>query len=152
MGAYSFKNVNAALVGPGVALALGSNSGVAKEGIAVEMIEDKDDMKVGADGSIMHSLRAGNAAKVMIRLLKTSIFNNGLSVAYNFQRQNPAAWGQNTLVVTDVVRGDVVSLSQVAFARQPSVTWAEDGNMNEWTFYGSLDEELLGVGVPDVNT
>lgn len=150
MGTYSFLNVQATLSGPGGNISLGNGSGAAEEGISIEMIEDKDAMVTGADGQIMHSLRAGNAARASVRLLKTSPVNAMLSAMYNFQRQSSVNWGQNTLVVSDTVRGDVQSFDTLAFGKQPGVTYSKDANMNEWTFYGNLNQ-LLGTGVPDVN-
>jgi hypothetical protein len=140
----------ATLTGPGGSISIGSSSGSAEEGITAEMIEEKDLMTVGADGTIMHSLRASNAARVSVRLLKTSPINAALSSLYNFQRQASGTWGQNVMLVSDTQRGDVLSLTQCAFARQPVITYAKDGNMNEWVFFGALNE-LLGAGVPDVN-
>lgn len=150
MATYSFLAVSATIAGPGGAIAIGSGSGAAEEGITVEMIEEKDDMKVGADGSIMHSLRASSAARLTLRLLKTSPVNAQLSNLYNFQRLSAANWGQNQLVVSDVNRGDVVSMNQAAFARQPTVVWSKDGTINEWLFLGAINV-VLGAGVPDVN-
>jgi hypothetical protein len=151
MSTYSFLNVVGTLTGPGGAISIGSGSGDAEEGITTEMIEEKDLMTVGADGSIMHSLRASNAARMTVRLLKTSPINAQLSTLYNFQRQASGTWGQNVIVVADTQRGDVLSLTQCAFARQPVITYAKDGNFNEWLFLGALNE-LLGSGVPDLNT
>jgi predicted SPOUT superfamily RNA methylase MTH1 len=150
MGTYSFLSIQASLTGPGGNISLGSGAGSAEEGISVEMIEEKDLMTVGADGAIMHTLRASNAARISIRLLKTSPVNAQLSDLYNFQRQSPGNWGQNTLVVSDTVRGDLVSGSQIAFARQPQLTYAKDAGMNEWIFYGNVNE-ALGTGSPSVN-
>lgn len=150
MGTYSFLDVVASITGPGGAFPIGSGAGNAEEGISVEMLDEKDLMTVGADGTIMHSLRASNAARVTVRLLKTSPVNAQLSALYNFQRQTTANWGQNTLSVSNPVSGDVASMSQVAFARQANPTWAKDGGMNEWIFYGNLNLQF-GTGVPDVN-
>jgi hypothetical protein len=85
-----------------------------------------------------------------VRLLKTSPINAILSAAYAYQESSSANWGKNVLVVSDVVRGDVVSASKVAFARHTGVTYSKDANMNEWVFFGSIDM-MLGAGVPDVN-
>lgn len=150
MGTYSFLNVNATLSGPTGSISLGSSAGVAEEGISVEMIDDKNQMTVGADGTIMHSLRASNAARFTIRLLKTSPANALLSAAYNLGRSSSALWGQMTLVVSDVVRGDVVTGDTIAFAKQPTITYATNAGMNEWSLMGNVIEEL-GAGVPDVN-
>lgn len=150
MAAYSFLNVMAAIAGPGGAFNLGSGAAPAEEGIKTSMIEEKDLLTVGADGTLMHTLRASNAGKITVTLLKTSPVNNMLSAMYNFQKGNPAGWGSNTLTVSDVSRGDVLTGTQMAFLKQPDVVWAKDGNTNEWEFIGNVDE-LLGAGTPDVN-
>ena len=150
LSTYSFLNVQASLSGPGGSFSIGSSSGNAEEGISVEMLEDKDKMDVGADGSIMHSLRASDAARISVRMLKTSPVNAQLSALYRFQKTGAQNWGQNVLVITDVARGDVVASAQVAFAKQANLTYGKDGGMMEWSFLGSIDE-LLGAGVPDVN-
>lgn len=151
MAAYSFLNVMAAIAGPGGAFNLGSGAGAADEGITFSMVEEKDLATPGADGTLMHTLRASNVGKCTVRLLKTSPVNALLSAMYNFQKGNPAAWGTNVLTVADVARGDVATISQAAFMKQPDITWDKDGKVNEWEFVGNV-EELLGVGVPDVNT
>lgn len=150
LGTYSFLNIQATLSGPGGSFPIGSSSGNADEGISIEMLEDKDLMTVGADGSVMHSLRASNAARISIRFLKTSPVNALLSALYNFQRTSAINWGQNVLVISDVIRGDVIASAQCAFAKQANVTYAKDAGMMEWSFLGTVDE-ILGVGVPDVN-
>lgn len=152
MGTYSFINVTANLSGPGGSISLGYGSGEAKEGITAEMLEDKDMLTIGADGAAMHSLRANNAARLTVRLLKTAPTNGLLSALYGFQKSSSANWGQNILTVKDVIRGDSCSGILVAFSRQPSITWAEDGNFNEWSFLAGVWNEILGFGTPDINT
>jgi len=148
-GTYSFLSVQASLAGPGGNISLGSGAGVAEEGITTEPLDDKDNLTVGADGSLMHSLIASQAARVTVRLLKTSPVNALLMQLFNFQRQSPANWGQNNLTINDPVRGDVVSGTAIAFARQPTITYAKVGGMNEWIFYGNITE-LLGSGAPSL--
>lgn len=150
MTTYSFLSITASIRGPGGAFNIGSSAGVAEEGITVENIEEKDDMKVGADGAIMHSLRASNAGRLTLRLLKTSPINGMLSQMYNFQRQNPSNWGQNVIAVNDIYRGDVETCTEMAFAKQTGNTYAKDANMNEWMFQGNRESQL-GFGVPDIN-
>lgn len=145
MGAYSFINVQAALSGPGGVINLGQGSGAAEEGITITYVEDKGDTKVGADGSIMQSLRAGQLARITVRLLKTSPTNALLSQMFNYQKASSGRWGQNSLRVSDPVRGDVVSGAQISFTKQPDLVYAKDGNTNEWSFMGAV-EELLGSG------
>jgi hypothetical protein len=144
---YSFLNVQASIVGPGGSFSIGSNSGAAEEGISTDMISDKDDMKVGAGGDLMHSLIASKAGRITIRLLKTSPVNKQLSDLYNFQSASSLLWGQNIVVVSDTVRGDVIAGNQMAFVRQAPVGYADKGNVNEWVFQGNVNEQL-GSGDP----
>jgi len=141
---YSFENVAAVLSGPGApAIPIGVEAAVADEGITVAMEEDKDLMTGGADGSGMHTLRAGNRAKLTVRLLLTSPINGFLALAYNFQRGSSVNWGQNTLVITDFARGDLINASQVAFGKFPDLTYSKDGAMREWVFHAIQCKQLL---------
>lgn len=142
---YSFLDVVGTITGPGGSFPLASGAAPAEEGITIEMLEDKDDMKVGADGAVMHSLRASRAARITVRLLKTSPVNSQLSIMYNLQAQSSGLWGQNVIVISDIARGDQIASALLAFARQPTVVYAKDGNMNEWQFLGNV-VQLLGTG------
>lgn len=150
MAAYSFLNVMGAIAGPGGAFNIGSGSGASEEGIKTSMVEEKDLATMGADNTLMHTLRASDLGKMTVSLLKTSRANALLSAMYNFQKGNPALWGANVITVSDVARGDVAVLTQAAFVKLPDVAWSKDGNMIEWEFVGLLNEQL-GAGVPDVN-
>lgn len=150
MAVYSFLNVVAAISGPGGAFNVGSGSGNAEEGISTSMIEEKDLATFGADGALMHTLRAANGGKMTLRFLKTAPANALLSSLYNFQKGNPVAWGANVITVQDVIRGDVAVLSQGSFMKQPDVNWKKDGDIIEWEFVGIIQEQL-GIGVPDAN-
>lgn len=138
-------------MGPGGAFNLGYGSGDAEEGITFEMIDDKNKMDVGADGQIMHSLRASNAGRATVRLLKTAPTNALLSALYNFQRFSSGNWGQNSISGADTARGDLILCSQMSFVKQSDLTYAQDGNYNTWVFMGSIDNELLGTGTPNAN-
>lgn len=151
MATYSFQSVTATIVGPGGSIQIGNGSGAAEEGISTAMTEEKNTMTIGADGAVMHSLHAGNSGKITVRLLKTSPVNALLNAMYNFQKAAVAAWGQNLITVTDPSRGDVVTSTLVAFAKQPDLTYSKDGGMNTWEFHAGTIDELLGAGVPDVN-
>jgi hypothetical protein len=147
---YSFLDVVATLSAPTGSIDLGYGAGTAPEGITVEMLEDKDAMAVGSDGDVMHSLRASNAGRITVRLLKTSPTNNLLSIMYNAQRLVPSVWGNNIVSVRDILQGDTNVLSKAAFTRQGHITYAQDANMNEWSFIGKLTQ-LLGSGIPDIS-
>ena len=144
--AYSFRDVNCSIVGPGLALILGQDAGVGEAGISVELIEDKDTLVIGADGGPMHSLHAGQGGNFTVRLLKVSSQNFLLSAAYALQSASSATWGLNTIVITDTSRGDVTTGMQCAFRRQPANTWAKDANIVEWAFNAGRVFETLGPG------
>lgn len=146
LGTYSFLDTVATISGPGGVFQIGSSAGVADEGITVEMIEEKDNMKVSADGQAMHALNAASSAKIRVRLLKTSPVNALLGGMYNFQTASSLNHGQNTIVITDVARGDVITASQVAFVKFPNISYAKDPAMNEWEFNAGVVNQLLGAG------
>lgn len=146
MATYSFLDVNAAITGPGGAFSLGSGSGAAKEGIDVEQVDELDTLTVGADGAYMHSLHAGRAGKVVIRLLKTSPTNALLSALAAFQRTSGANHGRNTITIANAQTGDVITCQGAAFAKIPKITFAEEGGTNEWEFLAGRTDVLLGSG------
>ncbi|MGY0790960.1 phage protein [Azospirillum argentinense] len=148
---YSFLSIQGTIVGPGGAINIGNSAGVAPEGITVEPSEDKNTMVTGADGAVMHSLRAGNPGRAVVRLLKTSPVNAMLSLMYNFQKASPANWGGNTIAFSDTNRGDVVTLTSAAFRKAPTVVYNIEGQMNEWEFDGVLTVQL-GAGTPNVSS
>jgi hypothetical protein len=143
---YSFLDFNCSIVGPGGAFSLGNGAGAAEEGITFAPTGDINAMTIGADGSGMHSLHADKSGKVTVRLLKTSPTNALLSAMYAFQTANSANHGQNTLVGTDVHRGDVVTCFQTAFSKAPDMTYAKEGGTVEWVFDAIRIERTFGTG------
>lgn len=142
---YSFLNIAAAIDGPGGAFSL---SGASKEGISIEYSEDKATMINGADGDYMHSLHAAKGGMITIRLLKTNPCNQLLQAMYEFDTSSAANYGQNTITVRDVQRGDNINGSGAGFRKFPTITYSEDGNVNEWSFnVGELNMQL-GTGTP----
>ena len=85
MSTYSFADISASLVGPGGAISLGYGSGVADEGIAIAAKAEKSAMTVGADGEVMHTLRADKSGTVTLTYLKTSPVNAQLQALYDAQ-------------------------------------------------------------------
>lgn len=146
--AYSFVDVQAAIVGPNGAVSVGPGAGNAEEGISISMMDDKGAMIAGADGHVMHSLHASKAGTITVRLLKTSPVNAILSLMYNADTISAAVYGNNTIVIRDSVRGDVVAASGCAFRKHTDVSYAKSGNIHEWTFNCAKIDFLLGVGTP----
>ena len=145
---YSFKDVQATISGPGGIISLGNGAGVAEEGISCEQIEDKTSWQIGADGSVAFSLHAAEVFRITVRLLKTSPTNQQLSQMYTFQKTSSLFWGQNTLVVTNSITGDVYNGAQVAFVKFPSNSYAKEARTLEYEFVcGHMTEILGGAGL-----
>jgi len=149
-GTYSFMDVTASIVSPTGNFNLGYGAGNSEEGITVTMQENKNTMTLGADGSWMHSLHAGNGGTVTCRFLKTSPTNTALMAMYDSQRISSALWGQNTIMISDPARGDTIVCNGAAFQRQPNVAYAKDGGVMEWVFDCGVITTVLGDGAPVV--
>ncbi|AHX12941.1 hypothetical protein CH75_06520 [Dyella jiangningensis] len=143
--AYSFLDVQATIVGPGGSFNLGNGAANAEEGITVEMVEDKNTMTIGADGTPMHSLHAGKAGTVTVRLLKTSPVNAQLQAMYDLQSVSSAVWGQNVISINNKASGDNIGCRYVAFKKVPNNTYAKDGGTNEWVFDAGAIDSILGT-------
>lgn len=142
---YSFLDVTASIVGPGLACVLGNEAGNSDEGISIEMQADKNNMTVGADGAWMHSLHASNAGSVTVRLLKTSPYNAILMAAYNAQRISSALWGKNVFTLTQGNADDNIVCVGCAFIRQSNLVYATDGGLNTWAFHSGKVTGFLGA-------
>lgn len=143
--AYSFLDVQATIAGPGGSFNLGSGSGNAEEGITIEMAEDKNNMAVGADGQVMHSLHAGNAGTVTVRLLKTSPVNAQLMAMYNLQKTSSSLWGNNVISINNKASSDNNGCRAVAFKKAPNMAYAKDGGTVEWAFDAGYIDSILGT-------
>lgn len=148
MATYSFQDVQVTLTGPGGIVTLGYSAGPTEEGITVERAEDKDNMTIGADGTPMHTLHAAKHGSVVVRLLKISPMNAILQAMYDLQSLSSATWGQNVLVVSQIIAGDIHTCRSVAFRRAPTFTYGKEGGFNEWPFNVGLIDSVLGVYVP----
>lgn len=142
---YSFLSVVAALVGPGGAISLGEGAGAADEGISIDSTGEINTMQVGADGSGQHSLHADRSGRLTVRLLKTSPTNALLMAMYNLQTSSPTLHGQNTITITDMARGDVITARQAAFTKAPSLNYGKEAGMNEWEFVAVRIDRGLGA-------
>lgn len=146
MGVYSFLNINATMAGPGGFVNLAAGAAAAEEGITIEAAEDKNVMTIGADGQGQHSLIASDAATVTVRLLKTSPVNAALMLMYDLQSASSALWGLNVFTIVDSGRSDYTVIQSAAFKKKPTITYAKEGGMMEWTFDGIKANSILGIG------
>ena len=145
MATYSFLDVNCSLVGPGGAVNLGQGAAASEEGITIEPNEDIGSLTIGADGTPMHNLHANKSGSVTVRLLKTSPVNQKLSALYALQTAASSSHGQNTISLVNNATGDAVTCRSVGFKRAPTLTYAIDGGMNEWTFNAGIIDRALGA-------
>lgn len=150
MQTYSFQDVVATIVGVGGFVPLAAGASAAEEGITVEPVGDKNVMTIGAGGEGMHSLVADNSSTVTVRLLKTSPVNAALQLMYDLQTLSSLVHGKNVITITDIARGDVIVLTSVAFKKRPTITYAKEGGMMEWTFDAVSTAPTLGTGVPSL--
>lgn len=148
MATYSFLNCQAGISGPGGSFSIGSDAGVADEGITIDPAGDKNTMTIGAGGDAMHSLHADKSGSITVRLLKTSKVNQQLMALYNLQTTNSALHGQNIITVSDPVRGDFTAGQQCAFKRRPANSYAKEAGMIEWVFDVGIIDVQLGSGAP----
>lgn len=146
MATYSFLNVTCAVAGPGLAANLGAGAAVAEEGITIEPVEDKNTMTIGADGKGQHSLLASDAAKVTVRLLKTSPLNALLMAAFDAQSISSSLWGQNVFTIVDSARGDTHICQSCAFTKKPQINYKKEADLLEWVFDCISATSILGVG------
>lgn len=142
---YSFLDVHCSLVGPGGALNLGTGAGVSEEGISIDPTGDINTMTVGSDGSGMHTLHGDKSGRLVVRLLKTSPTNGLLSAMYAFQTSSGATHGQNTVVVNDTNRGEVITCRQVAFTKAPALQFGKEAGMVEWDFSAVIIDRVLAA-------
>lgn len=147
MSAYSFLDVSVVIDGPGGNFSI--KEGTADEGISIDPTGDQSTMTEGADGSVMHSLAAGSAVTVTMRLLKTSKVNAQLMQMFKHQTASAARHGQNVITVRDAVRGDTAIVSEAAFKRMPPNVWKKEGNIIEWVFDGGKTDPTMGTGTPE---
>lgn len=140
MATYSFADVTATLAGPTGVIDLGFGSAVSKEGITVSMSNSRNTMTVGADGEVMHSLKADKSGTITVRLLNTSRANSLLQTAYDAQSLTSSAWGNNVIVIRNKGNSETITARSVAFQKQPDRVFAEEGQMLEWVFdCGKID-------------
>lgn len=152
MSSYSFLDVDAAIEGPGGSFQLGSGSGVATEGISVAPTGEKNIMQIGADGSVMHSLRADKSGTITLTLQKTSQTNAKLQNLFNYQSQSSQYWGRNTITIRNSATGDLITCSKVAFASSLELSYQEDGGTSSWTFHAGIIDPKLGTGTPEIDS
>lgn len=144
MSTYSFADVSCTITGPGGSFALGASAAPGEEGISI-VKEEKNTQIVGADGTVANVLHANENGKITIRLLKTSNANALLSALYNFQKASAANWGQNIIVLVNVVSGDLYTCTGVAFKKYADNTYGKDANTLEWEFDAAYIDPNLGT-------
>ena len=134
MPAYAFVDNQCRIVGPGGSANLANGAAPDKEGITFEPVDPRNTMNVGADGRGVHNLHASRAAKVTVRLLKTSPQNSVLQQMLDTQSLSAAFWGQNIISFANGVTGDKITCNQVAFNKETPLTYAVESGHNEWSF------------------
>lgn len=144
MTTYSFLSVTASLTGATGSVDLSYGASIAKEGITVTPTGSRNTMTVGSDGEVMHSLKADKSGTVTVRLLKTSPQNKKLMSMFNAQQLSTSAWGNNVITIRQRDANDMIVCRSVAFQNMPTITYAEEGGLMEWTFDCGKIDGILG--------
>src|ERR1700720_1263253 len=152
MATYSFLDVNVALTDPAGSFSLGSNSGIAEEGVTIAMEGDKTSIVWGADGTPMTSLHAAQGGTISVRLQKTSPTNALLSSLYAQTTSSSANYGNSTITVRNPTRGDTIVCLQCSIKKSPDNVNAKEGGMMDWVFNAGEIHEILGDGNPISST
>jgi hypothetical protein len=140
MATFSFMDVTASLAGATGVVDLGFGSSVTKEGITVTASGPRNTMTPGADGEVMHSLKADKSGTVTVRLLYTSPVNATLQTMFNAQSLSSSAWGNNVITIRNKGNNEIIMCRSAAFQKLPDRTFAEEGQMVEWVFdCGKID-------------
>jgi hypothetical protein len=145
---YSFVDITATIVGPGVSAPFtiaGPDTASAEEGITITWGEEMNTQSIGSDGSVMNSLHASMAGTCNIRLQKISPVNQQLVQLIRAQRSSSALWGQNTIVIRDLARGDVYNLAGCAWVRFPVNSYAKVGNVLDYELHVAQIDPNLGT-------
>jgi len=150
-GVYSFLDVMASITYAGVTNTLTASAnagslGFSEEGIKVTRTVEKNVMTVGADGAVMHSLRAGRQGRITFSLLKTSPGNAILNDLYNTQSVQSARWGRNLITINNLNTGDNITAAFCAFVKQPDNLNRGEGGVMDWEFDAGFIDEVLGNG------
>jgi hypothetical protein len=145
MAVYSFLDITASLVGPGLDADLGQGSAVADEGISIVMAGDKNKMTIAADGEGMHNLNADKSGTITVRLIKTSPMNSVLQTAYDAQTLSATLHGQNVFLMRNIRSGDTHAARSLAFKKKPDIKEGKEGQMLEWTFDAIKIDSILGT-------
>lgn len=140
MATYSFMDVTATFAGATGVVDLGFGSAVTKEGITVSTANPRNTMTVGADGEVMHSLKADKSGTVTVRLLYTSPVNSTLQTMFDAQSLSSSVWGNNVITIRNKGNNEIITCRSVAFQKLPDRTFSEEGQMVEWVFdCGKID-------------
>jgi hypothetical protein len=141
---YSFLDTSIVITGPGGSFEL-SEMGVAAGGVSLQFNE-RTSMTEGADGSVMHTLKAAKTGSVTIRFLKNGDGNSVLDRMFNSDNGSAANVGKNTISVRNVGLGDSWTASQCAFVGKPAVVYGTEGPELEWRFNAGRIDGTFGTG------
>ena len=152
MATYSFLDVQAAIADDIASFDLGSQSGIAEEGITIAMDGDKGTLTFGADGTPMHSLHAAQGGTVSFRYQKTSPINYKLAQFYTQATTSSANYGNATITIRNPTRGDTITCTMCGMKKLPDNVNAKEGGMMDWVFNAGVIAQVLGDGNPGNQT
>jgi len=66
-------------------------------------------------------------------------------IMYDLQSASSSVCGQNVFTIVDTGRLDATVIQSAAFKKKPTITYAKEGGMMEWTFDGISANSILGA-------
>lgn len=119
--------------------------------ISIEVADDDWTESVGADGSVVRSLKANNLATATLTLQQTSPINDFLSGKLFADRQLPGA-GLFSLTVKDLL-GTSTFFSGTAYVKkQATMEFAHESTEREWTISLVDFVSVIGGTIPNLPT
>lgn len=114
------------------------------DAISAEHDEDHATKKVGLDGEVARAMNMNRCGGATIRLMATSMTNNGLSLAAAQDRLDRSA--VYPLTVKDLSGETLFFTSRAWIKKTPAITYAKEIAVREWPFdCGQIDTFIGGI-------
>ena len=111
-----------------------TEGGVGEGGISIESSMDINNMKVGADGSVQHSLRLATPALLKVEVLRNNTLNLALATQFSITTSGQSTHGLMKLSIVDSVSKEETHCAGIAFKKLPSNFYKMDAEPIVWEF------------------
>ena len=115
--------------------------------ISAEFADDDWSTSVGADGSVVRSLKANNVVDITLTCQQTSPINDLLSVKRNLDRLVPNT-GVFAITVKDLLGTSTLFSGTCYVKKAPTMEYAHEATTREWQLQGVDVAFQLGGNLP----